>query len=737
MSSYIGSTGLSYLWGKIKSWVVAKKYAGGTADGGTANRAASIPFGKVDSTSTATTFTATVDGITELRDGICVYLMNGVVTSAAATTTPKCFTLNINGLGAKPVYYTQAAASYATTQFNINYTMLFVYNTTRLSTGCWDMFYGYDTNSNTIGYQLRTNSLTLKAKFKTYRYRLLFTSADGQYFVGANASTSTDAAVAKTPTTEKIDPFGAIVYYGTTTTVNANANFGATYLWTQYTLALGYSFNTTGAALTMTSYAPVYVKCTPQADGSAIIDSTTPYVQALPSTEDGKIYIFLGIAYSATNIELRPEHPVYYYKDDAIRIWTNASVPTKVSDLQNDSGFITGYTETDPVFSASAASGISLSDITNWNGKTSNTGTITSVKMNGSTVASSGEADLGTVITSHQDISGKADKVSNSTNGNFAALDSNGNLTDSGHKHSDYLTQHQDVSGKADKATTLAGYGITDAKIESGTITLGSNTITPLTSHQDITDKADKVTSAINGHLAGLNASGNLTDSGVVPSTLLYQGANQGTVSPASFDPEADTVHVTPQTLSSSQQEQARANINVPNADEVVYHGVNDGIVSTPSFDPETDTVHITAQTLSSAQQQQARTNIGAQETIVFNTAYNASSNKAATMADVNGKADKVVVVDASTPPASLDPNKVYQFGTLTGSITIPAFASVASGDTETKIWCFTFSTSSTVPTITWPAAITGWNGGNTPSINASKSYEVSVMDGIGVIIEA
>ena len=37
------------------------------------------------------------------------------------------------------------------------------------------------------------------------------------------------------------------------------------------------------------------------------------------------------------------------------------------------------------------------------------TGTITSVKMNGTTVASSGEADLGTVITQHQDISGKLD----------------------------------------------------------------------------------------------------------------------------------------------------------------------------------------------------------------------------------------------------------------------------------------------------------------------------------------
>ena len=47
--------------------------------------------------------------------------------------------------------------------------------------------------------------------------------------------------------------------------------------------------------------------------------------------------------------------------------------------------------------------------VANW-GFTKNTGTITSVKMNGSTIATSGEADLGTVITQHQDISGKFDK---------------------------------------------------------------------------------------------------------------------------------------------------------------------------------------------------------------------------------------------------------------------------------------------------------------------------------------
>ena len=37
--------------------------------------------------------------------------------------------------------------------------------------------------------------------------------------------------------------------------------------------------------------------------------------------------------------------------------------------------------------------------------------------------------------------------------GNFAMFDNGGNPVDSGHKHSDYLTEHQDISGKADKVT--------------------------------------------------------------------------------------------------------------------------------------------------------------------------------------------------------------------------------------------------------------------------------------------
>ena len=43
-----------------------------------------------------------------------------------------------------------------------------------------------------------------------------------------------------------------------------------------------------------------------------------------------------------------------------------------------------------------------------------------------------------TVLTQHQDISGKADKVDGAVAGNFAGIDANGNLVDSGKKASDF-----------------------------------------------------------------------------------------------------------------------------------------------------------------------------------------------------------------------------------------------------------------------------------------------------------
>lgn len=125
-------------------------------------------------------------------------------------------------------------------------------------------------------------------------------------------------------------------------------------------------------------------------------------------------------------------------------VTANITVPTATSDLTNDSGFITGYTETDPVFAASAAHGITSSDISTWNGKstvsvtrhtTSGTniadltingtttklyapqgggGTLTDVTVDGTSVVTGGVAEID--LTGKADVSDIPTKVSDLTN---------------------------------------------------------------------------------------------------------------------------------------------------------------------------------------------------------------------------------------------------------------------------------------------------------------------------------
>lgn len=148
------------------------------------------------------------------------------------------------------------------------------------------------------------------------------------------------------------------------------------------------------------------------------------------------------------------------------KIKTN--IPTKVSDLTNDAGYIT--TETDPTVpswakaaskptytasevgadaSGTAASAVSthnssstahsdirsaiptnVSDLNNDAGYTTNVGTITGITMNGTSKGTSGVVNLGTVITAHQDISGKLDKSGGTMTG---ALTLNGGPTNNLH----------------------------------------------------------------------------------------------------------------------------------------------------------------------------------------------------------------------------------------------------------------------------------------------------------------
>ena len=74
-------------------------------------------------------------------------------------------------------------------------------------------------------------------------------------------------------------------------------------------------------------------------------------------------------------------------------------------------------------------------------------------------------------------VAGKADKVSSATENNFAGLDSNGNLKDSGHKHSDYVNKSaadQTINGGGEttslKVSVSGGYAQMYANSEGGNV---------------------------------------------------------------------------------------------------------------------------------------------------------------------------------------------------------------------------------------------------------------------------
>lgn len=132
----------------------------------------------------------------------------------------------------------------------------------------------------------------------------------------------------------------------------------------------------------------------------------------------------------------------------------NPNTDTKVTQNSNSENkefpLLAKYTNntTNETNTAKYAAGVTVNPSTK---KITATGFVGALEGNASTAsaAESGSA-LETAVNS------KADKVSNATSGNFAGLDANGNLTDSGHKHSDYKTRQGAVSDP-----TASGTGVT------------------------------------------------------------------------------------------------------------------------------------------------------------------------------------------------------------------------------------------------------------------------------------
>lgn len=169
------------------------------------------------------------------------------------------------------------------------------------------------------------------------------------------------------------------------------------------------------------------------------------------------------------------------------------TIPTKTSQLTNDSGFITnsaltGYakttdipTKTSQLDNDSHYITANEAPVTSVNNKTG------AVQLNATDVGALPDTTVIPSKTSQLDNDSgfitdipiaSATQLGGVKVGAGLSITENGVLSATGGGTADAV----EWNNVLDKPTTIAGYGITDAKIENGTITLGNQTITPLTS---------------------------------------------------------------------------------------------------------------------------------------------------------------------------------------------------------------------------------------------------------------
>lgn len=222
--------------------------------------------------------------------------------------------------GAINIY--RLATTTVTTNFASGCDILMVYDGTQ-----WKINAYVDTNTNTIGYQLRTNSSVYKngANTSIYRYQLLVETENG---LEPFTSTSNSTKATKTQLSPKYIPGGNIRYYGSTTAVESGNDLATGVLWQQYNVDLRYSFNIT--ASTFIAKKPVYMKMFKNNDGTLspvypLLGTGHPLTQELPTEEDDIVYVLLGQAYSGYQIELTPLHTIYEYKNGKIREYIEES----------------------------------------------------------------------------------------------------------------------------------------------------------------------------------------------------------------------------------------------------------------------------------------------------------------------------------------------------------------------------------------------------------------------------
>jgi hypothetical protein len=204
------------------------------------------------------------------------------------------------------------------------------------STNKLNIYGSHRTADSTEDYNLRWENSVQAGEQITQR-KIIMEGVDGKFYPLTIGNTT---ATNKTVSTQEFRLDGTILVYNTTTTIAANGIFTNVYV-SEYLTTTNYTFNQSSGFI---AYRSVYLVGTVNSNGNFVLDNTTLtswLTQTLPTTDDGKVYIYLGITNNTTTaFRLDAIHPIYQYKNGRLQLYSGYSTFSDLATTSNSTDLL-------------------------------------------------------------------------------------------------------------------------------------------------------------------------------------------------------------------------------------------------------------------------------------------------------------------------------------------------------------------------------------------------------------
>ena len=300
-----------------------------------------IPYVKTDQTTISALLSGTCLDLDSLQEGqsIILHLTSGTTTGSTVFSNSCTLDLKLSDgtyTGPNIIYY--GATTKLTTHYPGGNDIRLTFHS-GLTIGTATGLTGWWVEGNYTGNDTLPNQLYYFGNIKSgnpgiQRYSLALLTSAGTW---TSITTTSVTGATSTASTVGYLPGSDILYYSNTLAAGGDGVYSYGYI-SIYSLDFRYSSN---CLSTLLKGMPVYLVGTIGADGLFYLDRQTWWTQNLPTSEDGKVYIFLGCAYSTYQLSLWAEHPIYQYKNGHIRLYQEDNTPNVITTEEEYSGLTT------------------------------------------------------------------------------------------------------------------------------------------------------------------------------------------------------------------------------------------------------------------------------------------------------------------------------------------------------------------------------------------------------------